>query len=124
MNPTTESRLASLSARTRRDKHPARSARILTAGLSVASVLGIASLLRLGTVATASQSGSNTANQPHSDSPARQPSPVISGPLENLTSSISPIWPAVPSNKARTSDRIILEVPQSAAPSARTSGSK
>lgn len=42
---TTDDRLAALSSRPKRDKFPARSARILTAGLSAAAILGVSSAI-------------------------------------------------------------------------------
>ena len=42
---TTDDRLAALAKRPKRDKFPARSARILTAGLSAAAILGLSSTI-------------------------------------------------------------------------------
>ena len=53
---TTDERLNALIARPKRDRHPARSARILTTGLSIASTLGLMSALRIEATASAANS--------------------------------------------------------------------
>lgn len=57
---TTEQRLETLASRAPRDRFPARSARILVTGFSVASILGLASAIRAATpeiIATPEASG-------------------------------------------------------------------
>ena len=103
MNMTTDNRLDALIARPKRDRHPARSARILTTGLSIASTLGLMSALRVE--ATAAAANSKTPLPLSSNSTSSTPSgfaedvqaasvPVPQGAL--ATGELAQAEPAIP----------------------------
>lgn len=83
--------------RIKRDRHPARSARILTTGLAVASTLGISTALTLASQASAKNDAVNT--------PTLDPALVAAGTVTPTaptapTSPSAPTTPSAPSSAA------------------------
>ncbi len=125
---TTEDRLHTLAQRRQRDRLPAGSARILAAGLSIASVLGLASAIRavsLTSAPTAPSAELDVAVIPvtlaHSSAPSELPgSPIVERTVPIVTMVVDPA-PAVVAPRRVTLDTPVAPVSE---PSATTSGSK
>ena len=98
--------------RIKRDRHPARSARILTTGLAVASTLGISTALTLAAQASAKNEAVNT--------PTLDPALVATGTVAPTTQSApsapSSAAPATPVVTAATAAPQVIDVPVPVAP--------
>jgi len=96
----------------KRDRHPARSARILTTGIAVASTLGISTALTLAAQASANNEATNT--------PALDPALVAAGPVTptvpSAPSAPSSAAPATPVVTATTAAPQVIDVPVPVAP--------
>ena len=132
---TTDDRLAALAKRPRRDKFPARSARILTAGLSAAAILGVSSAI---TAMSPRQVDTATDTEPLPDPLVAATSasvanvPVADAPGTAAITTPAPIAPpqaAIPAQAAPVTapapTRVVIEVPAVPVqqPSARSGGS-
>ena len=93
-------------SRAKRDRHPARSARILTTGIAVASTLGISTALTLAAQASANNEAVNT--------PAIDPSLATAG-TATPTAPSSPAA-ATPVVTAAPAAPQVIDVPVPAAP--------
>lgn len=94
-------------SRAKRDRHPARSARILTTGIAVASTLGISTALTLAAQASAKNETVNT--------PALDPALAAS---ETVTSAAptTPSAPSAPSSAAPATPAVTVATAVPAAP--------
>lgn len=113
-----------------RDKHPARSARILTTGISITSVLGLTSAYSIAAQQTSPASGNETIAStpkvaqsvtPSASEPAiapTQPAPATPAPVVALTQSS----PAAQLTAAVAPITIMVLTPDP--PATRSSGSK
>lgn len=135
---TTERNLAHLSgANRKRDKHPARSARILTTGFSIAAVLG----LTTGYSAAATKKVVDNASQNNVESVkasvallqslvAQIPQPVAAAvPVDSTTLGLAVSSPksaivAMPVQTQPQLQRIQIQVPATPNPATTSSGSK
>ena len=150
---TTDDRLAALSSRPKRDKFPARSARILTAGLSAAAILGVSSaitatspvnagttdpgvspdVLQLdpGSVGAPSLVDSTmiappAAAVPAAQQPPAQPATIAPQPVATAPAATDPAVTSVQSVAPQEPARVVLDVPVvpvQQQPSARSGGS-
>jgi hypothetical protein len=145
---TTDDRLAALAKRPKRDKFPARSARILTAGLSAAAILGLSSTITAMSPPQAATStdtdvapdqildpavltGTNTVVDPALVDPALVDPALVSPPHAAVPATQQPVpaeaaapiaatMPVVPPEPTR----VVLDVPVAPVqPSARSGGS-
>ena len=125
---TTEDRLHSLAQRRPRDRFPARSARILATGLSVASILGLASAIRAASptpapiqTTTELDIATNPMTRPQSSASSTLPESTVVANTSRVAAVIVDPAPAVAAPR-----RVTLETPVAAVsePSATTSGSK
>lgn len=135
---TTERNLAHLSgANRKRDKHPARSARILTTGFSIAAVLG----LTTGYSAAATKKVADSASQNNVESAkasvamlqglvAQIPQPVAAAvPVDSTTLGLAVSSPksavvAMPLQVQQQRQRIQIQVPATPNAATTSSGSK
>jgi hypothetical protein len=136
---TTDDRLAALAKRPKRDKFPARSARILTAGLSAAAILGLSTTITAmsppqSTTPTdtdvAPDLAATTAQLPDlAVDPAliAPPQSAVAAPqvVASVPDTVAP--PVAPTAPTPTPTRIVLEAPTTPVfwqpPSARSGGS-
>ena len=93
-------------SRAKRDRHPARSARILTTGIAVASTLGISTALTLAAQASSNNEAVNT--------PVIDPS-LVAASAATPTAPTSPA-PATPVVTAVPAAPQVIDVPVPAAP--------
>ena len=150
---TTDDRLAALSSRPKRDKFPARSARILTAGLSAAAILGVSSAITATSPANAGTTDPGVspdvlqldpgsvgapslvdptmiappaAAVPAAQQPPAQPATIAPQPVATAPAATDPAVTSVQSVAPQEPARVVLDVPVvpvQPQPSARSGGS-
>ena len=150
---TTDDRLAALSSRPKRDKFPARSARILTAGLSAAAILGVSAAITATSPANAGTTDPGVspdvlqldpgsvgapslvdptmitppaAAVPATQQPPAQPATITPQPVATSPAAPAPAVAPVQSVAPQEPARVVLDVPVvpvQPQPSARSGGS-
>jgi hypothetical protein len=103
METTKKAKTMTINRKVKRDRHPARSARILTTGIAISATLGISSALTLAAQASAN---SETVNTPSID-------PTLSAALPTAPTSPAPATPAVTAVPVAPQ---VIDVPVPAAP--------
>lgn len=114
--------------RTKRDKYPARSARIITAGIALASTLGLSSAYTIAAQAKVTEGllPNNATVDPAQQVVAQ--APAVNAPTQPATAAVTPaaapIATAPPANQAPVVVNIAPPAPQAQWTPPATSGSK